>query len=89
MSITQNITPTFLVDVRTPEEFASGSVAHAVNIPLDEIQNRIEEFKDEENITVFCRSGARSSLAQQLLEQHGIVGVTNGGALSDVLTTYN
>ncbi len=35
----------FLVDVRTPQEFASGSVVGAINIPLDQVQRQIDKFK--------------------------------------------
>lgn len=68
----------FLVDVRTPEEFAQGSVKGAVNIPLDEVQNRISEFKDKKNIVTFCRSGQRSAKAIAILKENGITDVTNG-----------
>jgi|LakMenEpi03Aug12_release.lakeMendotaPanAssembly.Ray.scaffolds.fasta_scaffold08983_15 phage shock protein E len=69
----------FLVDVRTPEEFAEGSARGAVNIPVDDIETRIKEFDGKGNIVVFCRSGKRSSRAKSILEEHGIKSVTNGG----------
>lgn len=47
----------YLVDVRTAQEFASGSVKGATNIPLDKIQSQLSKFKDKKNIIVFCRSG--------------------------------
>lgn len=73
-----------LVDVRTPQEFADGSAKGAVNIPLNEIQDRIAEFKTDRPIIVFCRSGARSARAEQILKQNGISNVTNGGTWMDV-----
>jgi rhodanese-related sulfurtransferase len=79
----------FFVDVRTPGEFAQGSVTGAVNIPLDQVQNRIGEFKGKEEIVVFCRSGNRSSQAKAILEQNGITNVINGGSWEDVKKTYN
>lgn len=69
----------FLVDVRTPQEFSEGSVKGAVNIPLSEIESRIDEFKDKKQIVVFCRSGSRSTEAKRILEANGITGVVNGG----------
>jgi rhodanese-related sulfurtransferase len=69
----------FLVDVRTPGEFAGGKVKGSVNIPLDRILMDIDKFKNKKNIIVFCRSGNRSSQAKSILEQHGIAHVTNGG----------
>ncbi|HEY1032515.1 MAG TPA: rhodanese-like domain-containing protein [Flavipsychrobacter sp.] len=74
----------YLVDVRTPAEFAMGSVKGAENIPLDSIPGQLSKFKGKESIVVFCRSGARSSQAKSLLEQNGIQNVINGGAWTNV-----
>ena len=67
-----------ILDVRTPEEFASGSVKGAINIPLDEVENRINEFKGKPAVVVFCRSGNRSGQAKEILENNGIKNVING-----------
>ena len=74
----------FLVDVRTAEEFTEGSVEGAVNIPLDQVADRINEFKDKKSIVVFCRSGNRSGQAKVILEKNGIKNVFNGGTWQDV-----
>ena len=74
----------FLVDVRTPQEFAAGSVPGAVNIPVDEIEGRLDAFKGKESIVLFCRSGARSGKAKSILESHGIQNITNGGSWQEV-----
>ena len=76
----------FLVDVRTPEEFAEGNVKGSVNIPLDQVQNQLAKFKAKENIVVFCRSGNRSGQAKSILEQNGFSNVTNGGTWQDILS---
>ena len=76
----------FLVDVRTPGEFAEGNVKGSVNIPLDQVQNQLAKFKDKENIVVFCRSGNRSGQAKSILEQNGFNNVTNGGTWQDILS---
>lgn len=68
----------FLVDVRTPEEFAQGSIKGAVNIPLSEIQSRISEFKGKKNIVTFCVTGRRSGEAIKILKENGIKDVTSG-----------
>lgn len=70
----------FLVDVRTAEEFAAGSAKGAVNIPLNELEERLAELKDKERIVVFCASGMRSSRARAVLMQNGITTVVNGGS---------
>lgn len=72
------------VDVRTPQEFAQGSVPGAVNIPLDQVQSRIEEFRGKDEVVVFCKSGNRSGQAKAILEQNGITNVTNGGSWENV-----
>jgi len=74
----------FLVDVRTPAEFSSGSVTGAVNIPLDRIQGQLQKFRNRNNIVVFCRSGSRSSQAKKILEQNGFQNVINGGTWQNV-----
>lgn len=74
----------FLVDVRTPAEFASGSVAGAVNIPLDQIASRLNELKGKKTIIVFCRSGNGSSQAKSILERNGFSNVLNGGTWGHV-----
>ncbi|MCU0328323.1 MAG: rhodanese-like domain-containing protein [Chitinophagales bacterium] len=75
---------TFLVDVRTPSEFAEGTVKGAVNIPLDVLTSNLDKFKNKENIVVFCRSGNRSGQAKSLLDRNNIPNVTNGGTWVNV-----
>ena len=74
----------FLVDVRTPSEFASGSVKGAVNIPLDKISGQLPKFKNKKHIVVFCRSGNRSGQAKSILEKNGFNNVVNGGTWNNV-----
>lgn len=74
----------FLVDVRSPSEFADGSVKGAVNIPVNQVSSQLSKFKNKKNIVVFCRSGARSSQAKSILEQNGFTNVINGGGVSSV-----
>jgi len=70
----------FLVDVRTPAEFLTGSVTGAVNIPLDQLPAKLQQFKGKTCIIVCCRSGNRSSQAKSFLEQNGFQNVINGGS---------
>lgn len=80
---------TFLVDVRTPSEFASGSAKGAVNIPLDTVDSQIAKFKNKKNIVVFCRSGNRSGQAKSILFANGITNVTNGGSWYNIAQYCN
>ena len=79
----------FLVDVRTPEEFAEGNVIESTNIPLDQVAVNLDKFKGKENIVVFCRSGNRSGQAKNILEQNGFTNVTNGGTWQDINDVIN
>jgi phage shock protein E len=79
----------FLVDVRTPAEFSTGSVAGAVNIPLDSIPANFSKFKDKKHIVVFCRSGMRSGQAKNILESNGFSNVVNGGTWNQVKQLLN
>lgn len=79
----------FLVDVRSIQEFADGSVKGALNIPLDKVKSQLSKFKDKQSIIVFCRSGNRSSQAKNILEQNGIKNVTNGGTWQNVNKNLN
>jgi len=61
-----------LLDVRTPEEFARGHLPGAVLIPHDQLASRLAEIEGKPWVLVYCRSGARATQAQAVLEQAGI-----------------
>jgi rhodanese-related sulfurtransferase len=62
---------TQFVDVRTPQEFAVGSLPGAVNIPIDELRERFGELEDVETI-VNCEVGQRGHAATLLLNELGV-----------------
>ena len=62
----------FVLDVREPEEFHSGTIPGAVNIPLDQLRSRLKELPSEREIWVTCKVGQRAYYACRILEQHGI-----------------
>ncbi len=72
-----------IVDVRSRAEFMGGHVAGSMNIPLQEIPHRLEEFKSMKNILLCCASGNRSGQAAFFLKQHGIA-CENAGSWLDV-----
>lgn len=75
-----------LIDVRTPQEFASGHANGAVNIPLQDIEDGIMPGVDKhQEITVYCRSGGRSEMARSILLQNGYTKVVNAGGLQDIV----
>lgn len=79
-----------VVDVRSPMEYAGGHVANSINIPVNELSFRMEEFKDmKKPIVLCCASGARSGMATHILQSNGIAEVYNGGSWLDVNSVYN
>ncbi len=74
----------FLVDVRTPGEFAGGHVKGSVNIPLDILPSKTAQLSNKKTIVVFCQSGGRSSAAKSILEKNGFTNVVNGGSWMNV-----
>lgn len=72
-----------LIDVRTPEEFASGHIDGAVNIPIDELPARIGELEPSEDpVVIYCRSGRRSAIAATALVDAGFEAVYDLGPMS-------
>ena len=76
---------TILLDIRTQDEYALGSLPGAVNIPLDELRERMNELPKDKAIITFCAVGLRGYLAYRILVQHGFTNVKN---LSGGLKTY-
>ena len=73
-----------IVDVRTPAEYMGGHVAGSLNIPLQEVPENIDTFKNMKHpLILCCASGNRSGQATQYLSQLGIDCV-NGGSWMDV-----
>jgi len=82
-----------LVDVRTPEEFASGHLLGAVNIPLSELQDNlaawIPRLPRDVPLVLQCKSGVRSTRAAGLLLKAGFRNVLNlDGGITDWTNTY-
>ncbi|MGL5787008.1 MAG: FAD-dependent oxidoreductase [Bacteroidales bacterium] len=76
----------YLLDVRTKDEFSFGSIAGAVNIPLDEIRNHLDEIPKDKDIVVFCAIGLRGYLALKILKARGFERIRN---LSGGYKTYS
>lgn len=72
-----------IVDVRTRGEFQGGSVAGAINIPLQEISQKVEELRSLKGpLVLCCASGNRSGQAHRYLIQQGIECVDGGSWLN-------
>ncbi len=74
-----------LVDVRTRDEFELGTIEGAVNIPVDEIRERINEIPRDKKTVLFCEIGMRGYIAARILYQKGYTNLFN---LSGGYKTY-
>jgi NADPH-dependent 2,4-dienoyl-CoA reductase/sulfur reductase-like enzyme/rhodanese-related sulfurtransferase len=68
-----------LLDVRTPEEFAAGAIPGAVNIPIDELRDRLRELPRDRPIAAYCQVGMRGYLATRILLENGFSAANLGG----------
>ena len=77
-----------MIDVRSPEEFASGHIDRAVNIPVDELPARLDDVRKvatkDQPVVVYCASGHRAAKAKQALTAAGYSRVVNGGGFDDL-----
>jgi len=66
-----------ILDVREEAEFAFGHIEGAKSIPMGELESRLSELNQEQEIYVICRAGKRSDFAAQKLAAHGFSKVFN------------
>jgi len=69
----------FLLDVRTPTEFAAGALPGATNIPVDALRERLGELPKDKPVVVTCQVGLRGHIATRILRQHGFDAVNLKG----------
>ena len=67
----------FFLDVREVEEWDAGHVPDTTNIPLSELENRLNELPTDQDIVVICRSGNRSTIGRDILLDAGFKNVTS------------
>ena len=73
------------VDVRSAGEFANGNAPGTINIPLNELGNRLREIPKSSPVVLCCASGTRSGMAKLLLRSKGYRKVYNIGTWSKLL----
>ena len=75
------------IDVRSAEEFNSGHLQNAVNIPHDQIIEGIKAVSSDKNapINLYCRSGRRAEVALNELKKAGYTNLTNHGGYDDLV----
>ncbi len=78
----------FILDVREPVELAVESVPGAVNIPLGQLRNRLNELPRDREIHVICRSGQRAYYATRILLQNGFKAKNVSGGMLSLAHNY-
>lgn len=75
-----------VIDVRTPEEFAAGHVAGAININVEaaDFDEQIAALDAEDAYLVYCRSGRRSALAADQMAEAGFTDIIDAGGLEEL-----
>ena len=68
-----------LIDVRTAGEHAAGAIPGAVNIPLEELRERLDEIPRDRQVVVHCQVGMRGYMAALILQQAGFHAANLGG----------
>ena len=74
------------IDVRKENEFLKGHYPETINIPLQEIKNRLSEIPRDVPVILCCASGARSGLARRYLKRQGFKEIYNIGSWTNLNT---
>lgn len=80
-----DLSGTTLIDVRTKDEYDLGTIRNAINIPVDELRDRIHEIPADKPVILFCAIGLRGYIALKILTGHNFKNVRN---LSGGYKTY-
>ncbi len=70
---------TFILDVRTKEEYADGRIKNSLLVPIDELSSRVKDLPADKNqkILVYCKAGGRSRKAAGILKELGYANINN------------
>ena len=71
-----------IFDVRTPQEFKSGHIKNATNIPLQSLAGSLNKLNKNQVIITCCASGMRSASAKSILKSQGFTAYNGGGWMS-------
>jgi rhodanese-related sulfurtransferase len=61
-----------VVDVRTADEYATGHVPGAVNIPHTDLADRLSEVEPKDGVVLYCMVGPRARIGEKILQQAGV-----------------
>ncbi|NOQ89158.1 MAG: rhodanese-like domain-containing protein [Gammaproteobacteria bacterium] len=71
-----------LIDVRSAVEFSQGSIEGAVNMPIESFQHLKDSIDNTKPVLLYCRTGARSGVVKNYLDQLGFDQVHNIGGIN-------
>ena len=72
-----------LLDVREDFEYEGGHLKNAINIPLEDLEKRLNELNKDNKIIVYCLSGVRADIALEILEENGFNNIYTFGGIED------
>lgn len=81
----ENLSAWQVVDVRSPDEFATGHLPHAINLPIGTLRDRVSKIDNSIPTLVYCSVGYRGYLAYRILSQRGFNVVNLDGGLKTVV----
>lgn len=85
----RDLETTMLVDVRSEHEHQNGHIPDSINLPVDELRDRLSELNREKEIWVYCQVGLRGYTSARILQQHGYkVRNLTGGYKTYMMSTY-
>lgn len=70
-------TESFILDVRTPEEYALHAIPGSKNIPLEELRDRLAEIPTDKSVVLYCQQGKKGYFAYRILAQRGYQNLRN------------
>lgn len=75
-----------VLDVRSAEEFASGHLPQAINVPLPTLEQWLQQVENKQHpFVLYCGAGIRAQKGCDMLRANGFECVVNGGSLTDLL----
>ena len=78
-----------LLDTRTVKEYSGGHIEGFINIPVDELRERLDELDAKKPVYVICQSGLRSYIASRILEGNGFIAYNFAGGYRFYSTVVN
>jgi len=75
-----------LIDVRSPVEFSQGALEGAINMPINSFQYLMDSIDKSKPVVLYCRTGARSGMVKNYLDQQGFNQVHNIGGIQQFMS---